>query len=403
MNISNAGKIGSAESNIKVEMLNKFFQQRKNPGRRSSDLNAEQLRTERDALLKEIPVAIFYLDTDLRYTSVSQAFADSVGLTISNVIGKTVFDLFPANLATELQEKFHYVLQVGESITNVNYSVADRNNQQVYYSAALAPVYGGNGLISGLVGVNNDISELTRASLEVAKTSRDNNKLLSENRLLTNRLYEIQENERRRIARELHDELGQWITALRARLQAITKHAGQDPVIYDLTRSTMEISDDMQTFVRGMLQKLWPVVLDNFGLADSLRELQKDWRKNHPYIDLELVIADGIGSPVKIEKMTGITVYRLVQESLNNVCKHARARKVVVRLRREKKPSLSVDNLLLTVVDDGIGFDVNRKSTGFGLLGMRERAIAAGGEFLLQSSPGRGVRITVRLPFKLQD
>ncbi|MBK6616966.1 MAG: PAS domain-containing protein [Nitrosomonas sp.] len=89
------GKVSSIKNNIKIELLNSLFQKRENPGRRSADLNAERLRAERDALLKEIPIAIFYLDTDLRYTSVSLAFARSVGLTISEVIGKTVFELFP--------------------------------------------------------------------------------------------------------------------------------------------------------------------------------------------------------------------------------------------------------------------------------------------------------------------
>lgn len=401
--IPDTGKTDTVENNIKIKLLKNLLRRRGSPGRRSADLNAERLRTERDALLKEIPIAIFYLDTDLRYTSVSQAFANSVGLTISDVIGKTVFDLFSAKLAAELQKKYHCTLQVGEPVANVNYSVTDQNNQQAYYSTALAPIYDVNGRISGLVGVSSDISELTEASLDIARTSRDNNKLLTENRLLTRRLYEIQENERRHIARELHDELGQWLTALRAELQVVIGHVGPDSAVYDRVQSIKEIANNMHTVVHDMLQELRPVMLDKLGLADSLRELQNDWRKHHPYINLELMISDDIDDPGIMDKMISITVYRLVQESLNNICKHAQAGKVAVRLSREKSLSLPTNTLLLSVEDDGIGFDVDQKSAGFGLLGMRERVIAAGGEFLLQSSPGIGVRITVRLPLKSQS
>ncbi|SCZ85994.1 PAS domain-containing protein [Nitrosomonas mobilis] len=399
--IPDTGKIDTVENNMKIELFKNPFRRRENPGRRSADLNAERLRAERDALLKEIPIAIFYLDTDLRYTSVSQAFANSVGLTISNVIGKTAFDLFPENLAAELQKKYRCVLQTGESIDNLNFSVTNQNDQQIYFSTALAPFYGNNGRISGLVGVSSDISKLTEANLDIAKTSMDNHKLLTENRLLTHRLYETQENERRHIARELHDELGQWLTALRAELQVVIGHVEQDSTVYDRVQSIKEIANNMHTVVHDMLQELRPVMLEKLGLADSLCELQSDWRKHHRHINFELMVSDDIGDPGAVDKTISITIYRMVQESLNNVCKHAQAGKVVVQLSREKSSSLLSDTLLLSVEDDGIGFDVDQKSAGFGLLGMRERAIAAGGEFLLQSSPGTGVQITARLPLKL--
>ncbi|MBK6619244.1 MAG: PAS domain-containing protein [Nitrosomonas sp.] len=394
------GKVSSIKNNIKIELLNSLFQKRENPGRRSADLNAERLRAERDALLKEIPIAIFYLDTDLRYTSVSLAFARSVGLTISEVIGKTVFELFPPGLATNLQEKYRYTLDSGESVTDLSYSITQKNGQQVHFSTELAPFYDNSGQIAGLVGVSSDISRLTEASLDIARTSEDNYRLLAENRLLTRRLYEIQEDERHHIARELHDELGQWLTALRAELQVVIGHVERDSAIYERVQSIKEIANTMHGVVHDMLQELRPVMLDKLGLVDSLRELQNDWCRHHPHINFELMISDSIGGAGAFDKIVSITIYRLIQEAFNNVCKHARARKVVVQLGREKNSPILPDTLLLSVEDDGIGFDIEQKSVGLGLLGMRERVIAAGGEFLLQSSPGNGVQIAVRLPLE---
>ncbi len=395
-----AGKVSSVKNNIKIELLSSLFQKRENPGRRSADLNAERLRAERDVLLKEIPIAIFYLDADLRYTSVSQAFAKSIGLTISEVIDKTVSELFPPSLAMDLQKKYRYTLEFGESVTGLNYSVTKKNGQQVHFSTELAPFYDNNGQITGLVGVSSDISKLTEANSDIARKSEDNCRLLAENRLLTRRLYEIQEDERHHIARELHDELGQWLTALRAELQVVIGHVEQDSAIYERVQSIKEIANTMDVVVHGMLQKLRPVMLDKLGLADSLREFQNDWRKHHPHINFELMISDSIGGAGAFNKIIAITIYRLIQESLNNVCKHARARKVRVRLGREKNSPILPDTLLLSVEDDGIGFDIEQKSAGLGLLGMRERVIAAGGEFLLQSSPGNGVQIAARLPLE---
>lgn len=397
---SSVSKISAAKSGINVEQLKDFFRRRENPGRRSADKNAQLLRAERDALLKEIPIAIFYLDRNLRYSSVSQAFAQSVGYSISDVIGKTVFDLFPKKLAEVLQTKYHYVLRTGESICKLDYGIVNQKGQQARFSTALAPFYNNNGQIAGLVGVSNDISQLAEAYQDIARTSRDNHELLRENRLLTRRLFEIQESDRRHIAQELHDELGQWLAAVRAELRVVMDHIGRDSEIYNRVQSVNDITESMQTVVHDMLTELRPGTLDKLGLADSLRELRSEWLKHHPDTRFELIITEDMDGPDAIDKTISITVYRLVQEALNNACKYAQAKKIIVRLSREKISSSVTGTLLLSIEDDGVGFRLDRKSTGFGLLGMRERVIAANGEFLLQSSPGMGVQITARLPLE---
>ncbi len=396
----NVSKISAVGNGINVELLQNSLRRRENPGRRNTDKNAQLLRAERDALLKEIPIAIFYLDMSLRYSSVSQAFAKSVGYSINEVIGNTVFGLFPKELADVLQAKHDYVRRTGESIHNLNYSTVNRNGQKVYFSTSLAPFYKSDGRIAGLVGVSSDISQLTEAYQNIAKASKDNHELLGENRLLTRQLFESQENERRRIALELHDELGQWLNAMRSELQVVISHVKRDSTICDRVQSINQTVKKMQMVVHGILKELRPETLDKLGLADSLRELRSEWLGHHPGTRFELIIANDMNGVDVIDKTISIAVYRLVQESLNNICKYSRAGRVVVHLMREKSSPVLADTLLLSVEDDGVGFDTDQKSVGFGLLGMRERVISAGGEFLLQSSPGMGTRITARLPFE---
>jgi PAS domain S-box-containing protein len=221
--------------------------------------------------------------------------------------------------------------------------------------------------------------------------------LLRQNRSLTRRMFSVQEAERRDLARELHDELGQWLTAIQAEAEAIRSSAGIDRDAR-LAVSAQAIRDnamEVHRVVRQMLRRLRPSLLDSLGLTESLQELAAQWTEHHPQISCDLELADDLQS---VPEALGITVYRIVQETLTNVAKHSHAGSVSIRLRRESGRAGKLDSLHLTVADDGRGLDTDRVSSGLGLLGMRERVIAADGEFSLQSKPRHGVRIDVRLP-----
>ena len=139
--------------------------------------------------------------------------------------------------------------------------------------------------------------------------------------------------------------------------------------------------------------------MDELGLADSLRELTNKWCLHNPDINFEFVLEGDLNG---LSENINITVYRIIQEALTNICSHALAKHVSVCLRRELGVTLDVEAVILRVTDDGKGFDPNQVFNGFGLLGIRERAIAAGGELSSFSTPGHGVRIDVRLPLKHQ-
>jgi len=135
-------------------------------------------------------------------------------------------------------------------------------------------------------------------------------------------------------------------------------------------------------------------LLDELGLADSLRELQRQWSHSHPDVICEFNLDDTLDS---LGEERNITIYRLVQEALNNAASYAHAQRVMVSLTRE-----SVGNdagiVVLRVEDDGAGFDAKKVRAGIGLLGMRERVIAAAGDFSIDSVPGEGTKIFAWLP-----
>lgn len=218
-------------------------------------------------------------------------------------------------------------------------------------------------------------------------------KLLQENRRLTRRLFTVQEFERRHLSRELHDELGQWLTAIQADAHSIQYISRKKPDIcgtcQDCAQAIVNGADQIHQVVRRILRRLRPVVLDQLGLTDSLEELVDQWRSHHPDVYCELTLE---GSLNDLNEVANITLYRTIQAALTNISSHADASQVSISLSREP------DHILLSVTDDGQGMNMHLPRMGLGLLGMRERAIAADGEFSFTSKPGQGLRIEVKLP-----
>jgi two-component system sensor histidine kinase UhpB len=212
---------------------------------------------------------------------------------------------------------------------------------------------------------------------------------VTQNRLLAQQLIRVQEEERRSLARELHDELGQCLTGILADGTAIlnTAKAGK-PAPRESAEAIVEVTRHIMDLVRGMLQRLHAETLDSLGLEEALRELVTAWQQRNPGTTCELHIG---GSLEDVGDTLDITIYRVVQEALTNVARHARARHLEIRVHRGTV-------LTLEVQDDGIGIDRDARGRGFGLPGMRERVEALGGTLQITSRPGRGVTLTVELP-----
>lgn len=218
---------------------------------------------------------------------------------------------------------------------------------------------------------------------------------LGERARLSQRLVNAQEEERRRLARELHDEFAQNLTAIGALAASLERSAAAaDEGIRAEARSLSMIAGRMMTSLRGTLQHLRPAELDQVGLAESLRQLIALWRRSGGgRTRFELELAEDLG-PLSEDVSTHL--YRIAQEGLTNAVRHADAGRVKLRLARLRLPS-GRPGIALTVEDDGAG-GRELAGDGQGLLNMRERVSALDGSFDLKRSDDAGLRVRVTIP-----
>ena len=212
-----------------------------------------------------------------------------------------------------------------------------------------------------------------------------------ENRALTQQSLTIQEEERRFLAQELHDELGQSVTAIKV-MAATLRGAGD--VHKEAVEHIITICDRLFGVVRGMMRRLRPTVLDELGLRVSLEDLIENWRQRQPGLDVGFHCDEGVDECAGAAR---IHLFRIVQEGLTNIMRHAGARRARVGLNRIVDRE-GTEQVLLEVSDDGHGFDTRQPRRGFGLLGVRERVASLGGEFELHTHPGAGVRLRIVVP-----
>ena len=208
---------------------------------------------------------------------------------------------------------------------------------------------------------------------------------------LSRKLVELQEDERRRVSRELHDEAGQALTSLLFTLRLLEREAGPDGAVIARAEDLRRIADGLQETLHRVAAGLRPVVLDHLGLVPALGQLVESLSsQGGPNIVLETL---GLGDdrlPPEVET----ALYRITQEALTNAARHAAAREIAVVLERRE------GHLVLIVEDDGNGLDADPavRSERLGMIGMRERAEMLGGRLLVESSPGSGTTIVVEVP-----
>lgn len=236
----------------------------------------------------------------------------------------------------------------------------------------------------------------TRSQLEKARLLEAVNQQKEQLQRLNTKLTEIQERERKELARELHDVMGQALTAISINLAAVSQEISPDAPISvrerlaeatDLTNQTLEQ-------IRELSLDLRPPMLDDLGLVPTLRWYMKRYAKR---TKVEAIL-DARDMAERLPAEVETTTYRVVQEALTNVARHAQAAQVCVRLKREN------DAIVVTVIDDGRGFDVDtvlmagNGSRGLGILGMQERISLAGGSFHIDAEPENGTRIMFTIP-----
>lgn len=273
------------------------------------------------------------------------------------------------------------MLQIADSIAAINERGLNRAEDRLAASAenlrwSLAVTFG-VALLGGLVLAIATIAVTLRLERELERRLLETTRARADLQDLSARLLRAQEEERRTLARELHDEVGQS-------LSAIMMEAGN---LQPAGAAIARIAENTLTVVRDLALLLRPSMLDDFGLVPALNWQAREMNKR---AGLHIrVSADDASDSIPDEHRT--CVYRLVQEALNNSARHAGARNVQVTVRNEGS------RVVFSVQDDGVGFD-NKIVHGLGLLGMQERVRRLGGTLRIESQPGRGTTISAELP-----
>ncbi len=240
------------------------------------------------------------------------------------------------------------------------------------------------------LGISRDISDRKKAEEALKESER-------QLRYLSSQLLKAQETERKRISRELHDELGQSLTVTKLRLDFIEKNLSANQT--ELKKECeygVEYIDQVIENVRRLSRDLSPTILEDFGLSAALRWLINNFAKSYNMrIMLDMIDSDSLLPPI-----SHVVVYRTIQEALTNIGKHSQAKNVSVSI------SKNADSVLFSIEDDGIGFDkrlIDAKSPeerGLGLVTMRGRVQMMGGVLTIRSEEGKGTRITLSIPTK---
>ena len=257
------------------------------------------------------------------------------------------------------------------------------------FDAALPPLAGTEAAAIGTAF--NRMVGVLRANLEVERRAVRAEGELSDNRELTRWIEHCIEQERKLIARELHDELGQSVTAMRSMALSIAQRTAGDPPVEQAARLIADESSRLYDAMHGIIPRLAPLALDSLGLGEALGDLVQRTRRNHAGVEIALQL-ELAGAAVSSD--AALALYRVAQEGLTNALRHGRAGRIALRVEARD------DTVTLTVTDNGEGLATNGSArTGHhGLRWMTERVEGLGGRLAIEPAEPQGARLRVSLP-----
>ncbi|MCE9633107.1 MAG: PAS domain S-box protein [Methylophilales bacterium] len=307
------------------------------------------------------------------------------GYAAADIIGKSAALLMPKGREHELKRNLVMIAD-RRLIENVETQRITRDGRLLEVVLSAAPLIDPHeNKVIGEICTMRDVTE--RKRMEEAERE------LEENRQLTQLIQHHIEDERRSLARELHDELGQYVTAVKTFAVAIANKTKESmPEVESSAQTIVSAANHIYDGMHNIIRQLRPGALDNLGLTETLRDAVSQWQLQNPQINFSLKFSgelEGLGETININ------LYRIVQESVTNILRYAKANEVHIRLARTKTGKIS-----LTVQDNGVGMDNDKvdQTRHFGLLGMRERVQALSGIFSVKSELGSGVAIKVEIP-----
>lgn len=353
---------------------------------RQRELEMEVVAHERQfhALLENLPDSIVRYDRQLRRTYFNQAYLEWAGVAEAEAFGTTPLELWrlaepDAQGYVALLER---VLATGEP-EEIQAELADSKQPPRYFAMYLVPERGDAGEVASVLSISRDITALktTEQGLEESRARL---------RTLTAKRESAREEERKRVAREMHDELGQRLTSLRMDIAGLRmQFARSQGELSGRLQEMVAAVDGTLQVVRSVATRLRPAALD-MGIVSALEWLAADFSKRCGVVcDLRLPLHE-----IELDDHQATALFRIVQESFTNIVRHARARRAWVAFDRAES------GYMLEIRDDGQGFDpgARRETRSLGLVGIEERVLMLGGNLQLESEPGCGVRLIIQFP-----
>lgn len=338
------------------------------------------------ALINYSPLSVVILDKEGKTELWNPASEKIFGWSSDEVIGKPL-PFVPADKAEE-HLGLRRIIMNGESFTGKEVVRVRKDNKKINVSISASPLFDSDHQPIGISSFLMDVTDKKNAEMEREKLFKEISSARNRLKILSAKLISVQEAEKRNISRELHDEIGQMLTAIKIDLQRIKDNPSQGEV-GSLADDCTRLVEKTISVVRNLSLELRPSIIDDLGLAASLR-----W-----YAD-KFSQRTGITVKTEIKKITevlpaecAINLFRICQEALTNIAKHSEAEYVKVTLNQNNRA------ITLTVEDNGKGFDLQKalkqaaKGKSLGLLGMQERAELLGGRFRIKSSEGAGTSV----------
>jgi PAS domain S-box-containing protein len=335
-----------------------------------------------DTIINALP-GVFYLYTqEGRFLRWNRNFEEVTGYNSSEIKKMHPLDFIASGDKNIIAKKIENTFIQGEENVQAEFLLKSGKTIPYYFTGRIVEYAG----VLCLAGVGIDFTANINAQLKIKETAE-------QLRLLAAHLQRIREEERKRIGREIHDELGQQLTAIKMDIAWIDKKIPDDMAqLKSKLNNVIGLLDSSNLSIRRILSELRSGIFDEKGLVGAMEWLSVQFSANTQIP----VIADYAIPDTRLDESLSVCIFRLYQEALTNITRYAKATNVITELK------IVNENLIFTVGDDGIGFDpaLIKMNKSFGLLGMKERVLSLGGEFEFKTSPGNGTYIKAQLPFR---
>jgi PAS domain S-box-containing protein len=394
--------------------------------RKQAETALQTKQEELQIIFDSVPAMIFYKDEENRFIRTNKALAEATGLTREEIEGKSLFDLYPS-LADDYWEDDQEVMRRGIPKRNI-IETLETPREVRWVQTDKIPYRDAQGNIIGVIGFSVDITERKRAEEALQRAHDELEERVKERtadlrrtveqlqweieerqrteealkesaqrlRCMTSQLLTAQEEERQRLALELHDDLGQSLMILKMQLRAIQRKAPPESAeIRESLEDPLNFINEVIERIRRLSHNLRPAILEELGLTAAVQHLFEEFSRQDIYVTMDLVDTEGLFSPE-----AQLNIYRICQESFNNITKYAQASQVSVSIKRQD------GGVAFQVADNGRGFDhqqvINEHITnrGLGLTAMDERARMLEGSLKIWSQEGQGTKITLIVPIQ---